>query len=158
MLREHRRLGHLHDLVLKRMIDGGMCGNLVWVPGIVLRAHYWDCLKGQQKRNVPAPDLNIRELHPLSYQVLVWDWVGHSMFVLFTANYTGSWPCVLAVITGALSLPRNLILYLSCILFCVIFVAKLVMIVFALSNLMAVQNFGLNLLFKFIVSGNWIFL
>jgi hypothetical protein len=49
LLREHRRLGHLHDRVLKRMIDGGMCGNLVWVPGIVLRAHCWDCLKGQQK-------------------------------------------------------------------------------------------------------------
>jgi hypothetical protein len=35
-----------------------------------------DCLTGQQKRNVPAPDLNIRELHPLSCQVEVWDWCG----------------------------------------------------------------------------------
>ncbi len=76
LLREHRRFGHLHDRVLKRMIDVGICGNLVWVPGIVLRAHCWDCLKGQQKRNVPAPDLNIQELHPLSCQVLVWDWCG----------------------------------------------------------------------------------
>ncbi len=53
-----------------------MWGNLVWVPGFVLRAHCWDCLTGQQKRNVPAPDLNIRELHPLQCQVLVWDWCG----------------------------------------------------------------------------------
>jgi hypothetical protein len=76
LLQAHRRLGHLHDRLLKRMIDCGMCGNLVWVPGIVIRAHCWDCLKGQQKRNVPAPDPNLRELHPLSCQVLVWDWCG----------------------------------------------------------------------------------
>ena len=76
LLIEHRRLGHLHDRVLKRMIDCGMCGNIVWVPGIVLRAHCWDCLKGQQKRNISAPDPNICELHPLSCQVLVWDWCG----------------------------------------------------------------------------------
>ena len=76
LLHAHRRLGHLHDRILKRMIDRGMCGNLTWVPGIIIRAHCWDCLKGQQKRNVPAPDPNLRELHPLSCQVLVWDWCG----------------------------------------------------------------------------------
>jgi hypothetical protein len=76
LLHAHRRLGHLHDRILKRMIDSGMCGNLVWVPGIVIRAHCWDCLKGQQKRKIPAPDPNLRELHPLSCQVLVWDWCG----------------------------------------------------------------------------------
>ncbi len=32
-----------------------------------------------------------------------------SMFVLFTANCTGFWQCVLGVITGALSLPRNIL-------------------------------------------------
>ncbi len=65
LLHAHRRLGHLHDRLLKRMIDCGMCGNLAcqWVPGIVIRAHCWDCLKGQQKRNEP-PDVNLRELHP----------------------------------------------------------------------------------------------
>jgi hypothetical protein len=51
----------LHDHSLKRMIDGGMCGSLIWVPGIVIRAHCWDCLKGQQKHNAPAPDPNLRE-------------------------------------------------------------------------------------------------
>jgi hypothetical protein len=76
LLHAHRRLGHLHDRTLKRMIDSGMCGSLTWVPGIVIRANCWDCLKGQQKRNVPAPDPNLRELHPLSCQVLVWDWCG----------------------------------------------------------------------------------
>ncbi len=76
LLHAHRRLGHLHDRALKRMIDCGMCGNLVWVPGIFIRAHCWDCLKWQQKHNVPAPDSNIRELHQRSCQVLVWDWCG----------------------------------------------------------------------------------
>ena len=76
LLHAHRRLGHLHDRNLKRMIDCGMCGSLKWVPGIVIRARCWDCLKGQQKRNVPAPDPNLRELHPLSCQVLIWDWCG----------------------------------------------------------------------------------
>jgi hypothetical protein len=57
-------------------INCSTCGNLVWVPGIVLRAHCWDCLNVQQKRNVPSPDVNLRELHPLSCQVLVWDWCG----------------------------------------------------------------------------------
>jgi hypothetical protein len=28
--------------LLKRMIDCGMCGDLVWVPGIALRAHCWE--------------------------------------------------------------------------------------------------------------------
>ena len=45
-------------LQLMIMIDSGMRGNLTWVPGIIIRAHWWDCLKGQQKRNVPAPDPN----------------------------------------------------------------------------------------------------
>ena len=76
LLHAHRRLGHLHDRILKRMIDSGMCGNLTWVPGIVIRANCWDCLKGQQKRKVPATDPNLRELHPLSCQFLVWDWCG----------------------------------------------------------------------------------
>ena len=70
LLHAHRRPGHLHDRTLKRMIDSGMCGSLSWVPGIVIRANCWDCRKGQQKRNVPAPD-------PLSCQVLVWDRCGH---------------------------------------------------------------------------------
>ena len=39
LLHAHRRLGHLHDRLLKRMIAFGMCGNLFWVPGIVFRAH-----------------------------------------------------------------------------------------------------------------------
>jgi hypothetical protein len=88
LLHAHRRLGHLHDRLLKRMIDCGMCGALVWVPGIVIRAHCWDCLKGQQKRNVPSPDPNLRELHPLSCQVLVWDWCGpHHVRALHGEQY-----------------------------------------------------------------------
>ncbi len=108
LLHAHRRLGHLHDRagqsdrLLKRMIYLGMCGNLVWVPGKIVRAHYWDCLKGQQKCNVPPPDPNLRDLHPLSFQVLVWDWCVLIMFVLFMANYTGSWQYVPVVITGEL--------------------------------------------------------
>ena len=76
LLDAHRRLGHLHDRVLKRMVDANMCGTLRWVPGIIIRANCWDCLKGQQKRCVPSPDPNLQELNPLSCQVLVWDWCG----------------------------------------------------------------------------------
>ncbi len=44
----------------------------------------WNCapstLLGLSERTAeakcPAPDLNIRELHPLLCQVLVWDWCG----------------------------------------------------------------------------------
>ena len=76
LLHAHRRLGHLHDRPLKWMIDFGMCGNLVWVPGIVIRAHCWNSsyLKGKKKRNAPSPDPNLRDLHPLSCQDFVWDW------------------------------------------------------------------------------------
>ena len=88
LLHAHRRLGHLHDRLLKRMIDCGMCGALVWVPGIVIRAHCWDCLKGQQKRNVPSPDPNLRDLHPLLCQLLVWDWCGpHHVCALHSELY-----------------------------------------------------------------------
>jgi hypothetical protein len=31
-----------------------MCVFLMWIPGIVIQAPFWDCLKGQPKRNVPA--------------------------------------------------------------------------------------------------------
>jgi hypothetical protein len=35
LLHAHRRLWHMHDRALKRMIECGLCCNLVWVPGIV---------------------------------------------------------------------------------------------------------------------------
>jgi hypothetical protein len=56
------------------MIDAGQCGALKWVKGIVLRELCWDCLKGQQKWKVPAPDPNLGQLHPLACQIMVWDW------------------------------------------------------------------------------------
>ncbi len=71
LLHAHRRLGHLHDRRLKRMIDCDMCCPLTWVPGIVIHADCWDCLNGQQNSNFPAPDPNMRELHPLSCRALV---------------------------------------------------------------------------------------
>jgi hypothetical protein len=111
LLREHRRLGHLHDRDLKRMIDCDICGNLVWIPGIVLRAHCLDCLKGQQKRNIPAPDPNVRELQlailPDFSLGLVWSSALHGKLYWFLAV------CPLGYHWGALSLPRNLILSLA---------------------------------------------
>ena len=74
LLAEHQRLGYMHDVVFKRMIDAGLCGSLMLVPGIVIRENCWDCLMGQQRRNPASPDLNLRELHSLSCQVMVWDW------------------------------------------------------------------------------------
>jgi len=72
----HRRYGHLHDRVFKRMIDAGLCGKLKWVKGLALRENCWDCLKGQQKRNIPAPGPNLETLHPRACQIMVWDWCG----------------------------------------------------------------------------------
>ncbi len=88
LLHVHHQLGYLHDRLLRQMIDFGMCGNLVWVPGIVIRAHCWNCVKGQQKRNVPSPDPNLRDQHPLSCQVLVWDGCGpHHVRALHSELY-----------------------------------------------------------------------
>ena len=108
LLYAHRRLGHLHDSSLKHMIDGGMCGSLTWVPGIGIRAHCWDCLKGQQKRNVPAPDPNLRELHPLSCQVLVWVWCGpHHVRGLHGELYWFLAVCPLGYHWGAVAVKKS---------------------------------------------------
>ena len=48
---------------------------LKWVKGLGLGETCWDCVKGQQKRNVPAPDPNSDMLHPLACQ-MVRDWCG----------------------------------------------------------------------------------
>ena len=48
---------------------------LKWVKGLGLGETCWDCLMGQQKRNVPAPDPNSDMLHPLACQ-MVRDWCG----------------------------------------------------------------------------------
>jgi hypothetical protein len=90
------------------MIYCGMCGSLPWVLGIVIRAHCWDCLKGQQKHTVPAPDTISQELHPLSYQVLIWDRRDPHHFVVLMGNYPDSWLFILVNIIGVLLLSRNL--------------------------------------------------
>ncbi len=92
LLHVHRHLGHcMTGFWNRRMIDCGMCGKLAWVPGIVIRDHCWDCLKGQQRRNVPAPDPNLRELHPLSCQILVWDWCGPQHVCALHGEFYSTW-------------------------------------------------------------------
>jgi hypothetical protein len=76
LLAGHRRYGHMHDKVYKRMVDAGLCGSLKWVPGIVIRANCWDCLMGQQRRNAATPDPNLKLSQSLSCQIMVWDWCG----------------------------------------------------------------------------------
>ena len=72
LLAGHRRFGHMHDRVFKRMIDAGLCGSLKWVPGVAIRENCWDCLMGQLRRNAASPDLNLLSLQSLSCQVMVW--------------------------------------------------------------------------------------
>jgi len=76
LLDAHRRLGHVHDRVLKHMVDANMSGTLRWVPVIIIRSYSCYCFKGQQKHCAPATDPNFQDLNLLTCQVLVWDLCG----------------------------------------------------------------------------------
>ena len=72
----HRRLGHPHDRLLKRMVDRGTFPGHSWVPAIIIRQHCVACQKAQQQRQPPVANPSLLDLYPEPCMIMAFDYCG----------------------------------------------------------------------------------